>query len=274
MLRFILVLLCLSPATSIRIDTSDGGYEDVLVSINQNVPYNESIVDNIKALFRCSSTFLHRATSGRVFFKHVTIEFPMRWPKRDSARALSSSSFERSDVRIELPTETYSDVPFTKRTRPCGKPGDFIQLTPGFLAQTQNFTMQGCTYTAYMFVHQWAHYRYGVFDEYGIPGDKRYPLIYCPQAGVDVSRSYFVKWTDDVAPVFKHRRADPSIAEEKKLCHLVRETTPPASSEQAATSELAVMIDDYDVTALIDAGVDYSVISSNLAQELKKVLTQ
>lgn len=37
---------------------------------------------------------------------------------------------------------------------------------------------------------------------------------------------------------------------------------------------MAVTIDGCDVTALIDTGADYSVISSHLAQELKKVLTQ
>ena len=28
------------------------------------------------------------------------------------------------------------------------------------------------------FIHEWAHYRYGVFDEYGIPGDPKYPTFY------------------------------------------------------------------------------------------------
>ncbi|CAN7976458.1 unnamed protein product, partial [Ixodes persulcatus] len=32
---------------------------------------------------------------------------------------------------------------------------------------------------AFQLVHEWAHYRYGVFDEYGTPGDNRYPSLYC-----------------------------------------------------------------------------------------------
>lgn len=31
-----------------------------------------------------------------------------------------------------------------------------------------------------MFVHEWAHLRYGVFDEYGTAGDPNYPLFYLP----------------------------------------------------------------------------------------------
>lgn len=33
-----------------------------------------------------------------------------------------------------------------------------------------------------VFVHEWAHYRYGVFDEYGTPGDPEFPLFYRSQA--------------------------------------------------------------------------------------------
>lgn len=36
---------------------------------------------------------------------------------------------------------------------------------------------------AYTFVHEWAHFRYGVFDEYGTRGDAKYPLLYCKQKG-------------------------------------------------------------------------------------------
>ncbi|XP_077547752.1 calcium-activated chloride channel regulator 2-like [Haemaphysalis longicornis] len=179
MLRFVVAAVCLSAAASIRIDTTDGGYEEVKVSISKEVPYNETIVDDIKALFESSSKFLHRATNGRVYFKRVTIEFPISWPKRVGARPLSSSSFEESDVRIELPVGPYGDEPFTEKRMPCGGQGAFIGLTPGFLAQTRNVTTQGGGSPAYKFVHEWAHYRYGVFDEHGIPGDSRYPLLYC-----------------------------------------------------------------------------------------------
>ncbi len=29
-----------------------------------------------------------------------------------------------------------------------------------------------------VFVHEWAKFRYGVFEEYGYPGDELYPLFY------------------------------------------------------------------------------------------------
>ncbi|KAL1420442.1 hypothetical protein MTO96_024266 [Rhipicephalus appendiculatus] len=168
-------LLCLlSGVKALEIDKSDGGYKDLLISINQDVPYNETI-----SLLRSSSQFLHRATNGLVYFKHVTINFPNTWPKRSSARRLSSSSFEKSDVRVDVPGSPAKERPFTRQLRPCGKPGDYIQLSPTFLAELNGSTTNTFENPAYVFVHEWAHYRYGVFDEYGRRDDDKYPITYC-----------------------------------------------------------------------------------------------
>ncbi|XP_077495401.1 calcium-activated chloride channel regulator 1-like isoform X2 [Amblyomma americanum] len=195
------LLFLLSTAASLNIDTSDGGYREVWVSISESVPPNQSIIDNIKALFRSSSEFLHKATNGRVYFKQVTIEVPKTWPKRSSARALSSNAFDKSDVRIDMPTKQYGDKPFTHQVKPCGQPGDFIQLTPGFLATLTNSTAKRSINPAYVFVHEWAHFRYGVFDEYGSQGDSRYPLTYCHREKVRLnacsSKIAFVARTAD-----------------------------------------------------------------------------
>ncbi|XP_049513415.1 calcium-activated chloride channel regulator 1-like [Dermacentor silvarum] len=180
MTRIAATLLCfLTTAASLDIDTSDGGYKDIWVSISESIPYNESIIENIKDLFRSSSEFLHKATNGRVYFKHVTIEVPKTWPLRHGARALSSSFFDKSDVRVDQPNAMYGDKPFTMQKRRCGEPGDFIQVTPAFLATIGNSTANKLANPAYVMVHEWAHYRYGVFDEYGSVDDSRYPLTYC-----------------------------------------------------------------------------------------------
>ncbi|XP_077495939.1 calcium-activated chloride channel regulator 3A-1-like [Amblyomma americanum] len=184
----VVLVWLLSTGASLEIDTTDGGYKNVVVSISEAVPYNESLIQDIKALFRSSSEFLHKATNGRVYFKHVILELPKTWPKRESARVVSSASFEQSDVRIDLPGEPYGDRPFTQQLRPCGLPGDFIQLTPTFLAQMANSTgRQSADFPAYMFVHQWAHFRYGVFDEFGSPDDNRYPWTYCQDGKVKLN---------------------------------------------------------------------------------------
>ncbi|XP_049513416.1 calcium-activated chloride channel regulator 1-like [Dermacentor silvarum] len=185
--RVVVLIWFVSSVASLEIDTLDGGYKNLLVSISEAVPYDESIIEDIKALFRSSSEFLHRATNGRVYFKQVTIEIPKAWPRRENARNVSLSSFEQSDIRIDLPSEPYGDRPFTQQLRPCGQPGDFIQLTPRFLAQLRNSTGNHPLNMAYIFVHQWAHFRYGVFDEHGCHGDNQYPLTYCHSGKVKLN---------------------------------------------------------------------------------------
>ncbi|KAL1420445.1 hypothetical protein MTO96_024269 [Rhipicephalus appendiculatus] len=226
-------LLCLlSGVKSLVIDKSDGGYKDLLISINRDVPYNETIVENIKAcnilqismvildyatgaysrlqqpkltlgrirrginvhtrrplqsLLRSSSDFLHLATNGRVYFKHVTIDFPNTWPKRSNARRVSSSSFEKSDVRVDLPGSPAEEQPFTKQSRLCGAPGDYIKLTPTFLAELNASTTKTFRNPAYVFVHEWAHYRYGVFDEHGSRDDDKHPVTYCEDGKVKLN---------------------------------------------------------------------------------------
>lgn len=181
-------LLCLlSGVKTLQIDKIDGGYKDLLISINKDVPYNETIADNIKSLLRSSSDFLHLATNGRVYFKHVTIDFPNTWPKRSNARRVSSNSFEKSDVRVDLPGSPAEERPFTKQSRLCGKPGDYIQLTPTFLAELNASTTKTFRNTAYMFVHEWAHYRYGVFDEHGSRDDDKHPVTYCEDRKVKLN---------------------------------------------------------------------------------------
>ncbi|XP_054924728.2 calcium-activated chloride channel regulator 1-like [Dermacentor andersoni] len=217
MLRIAATLLCfLTTAASLDIDTWDGGYKDIWVSISESVPYNESIIENIKALFRSSSAFLHKATNGRVYFKHVTIEVPKTWPKRSSARALSSGFFDRSDVRVDQPTALHGDRPFTVQKRRCGEPGDFIQVTPAFLAAIGNSTADKLENAAYVMVHEWAHYRYGVFDEHGNADDKRYPLTYCDRGKVKLNAC-------SSRMAFTARRADGGKCEINDKCRFAKD---------------------------------------------------
>ena len=71
----------------------------------------------------------------------------------------------------------YGNSPFTLQTGGCGEPGQFIQVSASFLSSmdTANKTFGP---PGQVFVHEWAKYRYGVFEEYGYPGDNKYPMFY------------------------------------------------------------------------------------------------
>ncbi|KAK8789125.1 hypothetical protein V5799_021098 [Amblyomma americanum] len=63
------LLLLLSTAASVDIDTSDEGYKDLRVSIGDNVPPDESITDNIKNyVHKCT---YHHGSSHASLYKGV-----------------------------------------------------------------------------------------------------------------------------------------------------------------------------------------------------------
>ncbi|XP_077495036.1 calcium-activated chloride channel regulator 1-like [Amblyomma americanum] len=181
LLLFLVVVsqLGLYPVHSIRIDTATGAYEDIVVAIHPSVEYDERIIENIKALFSSASTFLHRATRGLVHFGSVTIAVPDTWPPRPGATTTTASLFPTADVRVAAENPQYGDTPYTLQPRGCGERGEYIHLTPRFLSHMNGSIAEIYGSPEYQLVHEWAHFRYGVFDEYGDPESFRYPSLYC-----------------------------------------------------------------------------------------------
>ncbi|XP_064470872.1 calcium-activated chloride channel regulator 1-like [Ornithodoros turicata] len=180
------LLVNASKATEvITIDKSDGGYENILVAIHSSVKPNDYLVGNIKTLFQSASDFLHRATGGRVYFKKVTIAVPGTWPKRADVMRISSDEFPSSHVRVEVSPN--GNDSYTHQTRGCGEPGEYIRLTPEFIIGLNTSTTDTYGNPAYQLIHEWAHFRYGVFDEYAAPGDTTYPTFYCDDGQIRIN---------------------------------------------------------------------------------------
>nr|XP_054924630.1 calcium-activated chloride channel regulator 1-like isoform X2 [Dermacentor andersoni] len=173
------VSLCWPTSLGLYVDKSTGAYEDIVVAIHPSVEPDERIIDNIKALFRSASTFLHRATRGLVHFGSVTIAVPDTWPARRQAKSTAASLFPMADVRVAAANPQYGDTPYTLQPRGCGERGEYVHLTPRFLGEMNDSIAEAYGSPAYLLVHEWAHFRYGVFDEYGDPESFRYPSLYC-----------------------------------------------------------------------------------------------
>ncbi|RWS07101.1 calcium-activated chloride channel regulator family member 3-like protein [Dinothrombium tinctorium] len=68
----------------------------------------------------------------------------------------------------------------------CGKPGLRIDLSARFITNSSSYNdfrgsrskQSARSEKAKTFIHKWAHYRYGVFDEHGYVGDPMYPSHY------------------------------------------------------------------------------------------------
>ncbi|XP_065292130.1 calcium-activated chloride channel regulator 4-like [Dermacentor albipictus] len=178
---------CLVSAVSGGIDKRNGGYTNILVSIAQDVAPDENIIRNLKVVLESASRFLHRATNGRVYFKSFVIEVPKFWPKRRGAQVLGATQFLKSDVRIVSSKSCDLQSPCTVTSSGCGGKGDYIFIPSQYLRRLPPFTAETNESAAYTFVHEWAHLRYGVFDEYGTRGDDSFPETYCVDDKVELS---------------------------------------------------------------------------------------
>ncbi|PIK53135.1 putative epithelial chloride channel protein-like [Apostichopus japonicus] len=110
------------------------------------------------------------------YFKEVRILIPSTWSDNPSYVSAVSESFENSDVRIDNPGEDSSfpniNRPYTAKPTFCGSQGLYIHLTPEFVTNGDIANVYG-GYDKVL-AHEWAHYRWGVFDEYPQPGEQHF----------------------------------------------------------------------------------------------------
>ncbi len=71
----------------------------------------------------------------------------------------------------------YGPLPYTVQNGGCGDRGDLIHVAPEYLENIE-YLDNIIGPKGNVFVHEWAKFRYGVFEEYGYPGDPIYPLFY------------------------------------------------------------------------------------------------
>ncbi|KAM4021806.1 calcium-activated chloride channel regulator 1-like [Anomaloglossus baeobatrachus] len=111
-----------------------------------------------------ASTYLFNATKNRLSIRNVKILIPLTWTFKNSYDSRTKETYEKADIIISNPVLKYGDSPYTAQYRGCGEQGEYIHLTPNYLLNTNLSSVYGSP--GRTFVHEWAHLRWGVFDEY------------------------------------------------------------------------------------------------------------
>ncbi len=96
-------------------------------------------------------------------------------------------TFQESDIRVGPASPLYGDGPYTVHMSGCGQRGEFIQVTPDYIRLLDDNSTETYGPPENIFVHEWAKFRYGVFEEFGYPGDARFPAFYERKAGQEGS---------------------------------------------------------------------------------------
>ncbi|GAB6032339.1 chloride channel, variant 2 [Chamberlinius hualienensis] len=182
------LLIFLSIRLSVVTTTSsvvfrNGIYDGIVVAIAPNVPETskDKLLESIRQSFIDASANLFTATDRMARFGHIRILVPKTWSSGDirgfQNELATHETWNDADVRIGDANPQYGDQPYTLQPGLCGEPASYIHLTPKFFTET-NDTLRKYGPTGKVLLHEWAHYRYGVFDEYGYPGDATYPAVY------------------------------------------------------------------------------------------------
>jgi hypothetical protein len=159
---FIVILV---HATAAEVSLINNGYSTVVVAIHENVSEDQSLLDAIKREFRAASSYLYRATKNRAYFKDITIVVPHTWPDRKEYGKAVSETFDNAVIQIEIAS---TDIAYVRRSPICGVTDGRMHVTPNRIKGLG--TGFQSSPPSRMLVHEWAHLRWGVFDEHATKG--------------------------------------------------------------------------------------------------------
>ncbi|NXL26743.1 CLCA1 regulator, partial [Glaucidium brasilianum] len=161
---FLLSFQLLHVAKGSMVWLNKNGYEDLVVAINPQVPEDANIILNTMDMIKSASNYLFEMTKHRFFFKSVKIIIPKTWKKKTNYSRLKTESYDKADVIIADSYIKHADDPYTLQYGGCKEKGQYIHFTPNFILNDNLTEVYG--EKGRVFVHEWAHYRWGVFDEY------------------------------------------------------------------------------------------------------------
>ncbi|KAK1163919.1 calcium-activated chloride channel regulator 1-like [Acipenser oxyrinchus oxyrinchus] len=161
-LPLLLVLSLSGLAKGLNVQLENNGYKELVIAINPQVAEDTLILTKIKEMVTEASVYLFSASGGRFYFKDVKILLPLTWS--NNYEKSRTESYVKAKVIIAEPYLKYGDDPYTLQYGGCGEEGLYIHLTPDFLLDDIFLSVYGPR--GRVFVHEWAHLRWGVYDEY------------------------------------------------------------------------------------------------------------
>jgi len=159
------------------------GYEGVVVAINPNVEEDANIIESLKKIWTEASKSLYIATKERAYFRNITILVPSTWTAGTYQKS-GKASYEKADVLVADAHPGHGNEPYTLHFGLCGGHGEYIHLTPDYVVNDSYIESWGPK--GKVMVHEWAHLRWGVFDETGGNG---YPEFYYKDGKIEANRS-------------------------------------------------------------------------------------
>ncbi|XP_033746377.1 calcium-activated chloride channel regulator 1-like [Pecten maximus] len=157
----LLVSVVISEKHEIRI--VDNGYTGIKVVISDKVPETPGLVNGIKTAFTDASRILYSASKNFVYFKEITIVVPKSWSSSNQYTTIYGSASNSMDFLVDTARPETGNTPYVHGLTKCGGQGLYAHVTPELMLTSQSI---GYGPIDKILVHEWAHLRWGVFDEY------------------------------------------------------------------------------------------------------------
>ncbi|KAG1682135.1 Calcium-activated chloride channel regulator 4A [Nymphon striatum] len=213
--------------------TKDNGYEGITIVVENHQEQHDDFIPALKELLQNASNYLYNSTDKMAYFGDVTVVVPSHWDLNGTENVTFVDSpipLTAGDIRIDFPNPKYNNEPYTLQPGACSEPGKYIHMTMDFILNV-NGTMQqdfgddiGRT-----LVHEWAHFRYGVFDEYGGVKNKMYKQFY-----LDGDDFHPVTCEENIPGFFEREDGEECLFEDYNNGCIFK----PAESEVASTSSI------------------------------------
>ncbi|XP_076448467.1 calcium-activated chloride channel regulator 4-like [Babylonia areolata] len=142
------------------------GYEGVVIVIGHFIPQDNAMLHRLKQYLTAMSRTLFRATRNLLYFREFVIVIPETWKGVRGVENTLEFPMDLAQIIIDQPNLAYGDAPYVKQYAECGQPGLYIHLTPSYLKDDDVVNKWGPPEKT--LVHEWAHLRWGLFDEYPI----------------------------------------------------------------------------------------------------------
>ncbi|CAC5422975.1 unnamed protein product [Mytilus coruscus] len=151
-------------ATQLPITVSQNGYSGLTVAISDSISENVALIQKLKDWITAASRVLYKASKYQLYYKDVTIVLPKTWSIQSSYKKISGLKFSRAHVRIDdEENPVVGKVPYVFGQTECGKQGQYMHLTTYLLFAGE---LAGFGEIGDVFIHEWGHLRWGLFDEY------------------------------------------------------------------------------------------------------------
>ncbi|XP_059841209.1 calcium-activated chloride channel regulator 1-like [Hypanus sabinus] len=166
-----------------RVKVVNNGYRNIVIAINPSTQYNPKLIENIQKMMIEASSYMYEATEHQLYFSDVKILLPATWPPNPHMfQRPTTQSYEKAKVIIAEPYLKHGDAPYTLQYGGCGEKGRYIHFTPNFLLNDE-MTSVYCP-KGRVFVHEWAHLRWGVFNEY----NDMVPFYWSEEGNIEATR--------------------------------------------------------------------------------------